>query len=408
MAGESRNARHKAIAANCAVVGFSVALLLLGLEVALAFLQVNTKSNEIFIDSKGTKHIPGSYYRITKEGFSEGYFNSHGFRDKERSYRKSENTFRILVLGDSQVEALQVALENSFPAILEKMLNEVSSGQRFEVLNLGQSGFSTADEYMRYLNFGVEYSPDLVLLAVTTANDIQDNSKYLSWESPRFYFVFDENDELVLDSSSFDAYAKSLTFPKQLFLMLKRHSYLANLISERLYLLQSELRKEQFEARAEKASGDKENTTLSEFSELNIYLPNLSPPWQDAFKITRGLFRRFRDSVEERGEKFALITLSNAEQIHPKEAERLNKEYGHAFDYEQPNRLIGAFAKEDKITLLQLMPAFRQYHLETGQYLHGFGAGIIGHWNEKGHRLAAEEIYKFLVGDQLVPTRGAM
>jgi hypothetical protein len=47
-----------------------------------------------------------------------------------------------------------------------------------------------------------------------------------------------------------DAYGKDLTLPKRLFQDLKRHSYLASLISERLFLLRNELRRTQFEANA--------------------------------------------------------------------------------------------------------------------------------------------------------------
>jgi hypothetical protein len=400
-------ARLKAFATHLAVSVLAVAILLVSLEVGLAFFGSNTKSNVRFLHNKGTTYIPGAYYRHAKEAFSEGYFNSHGFRDRERTYQKPSNTFRILVLGDSQVEAIQVALENSFPALLERALNEHSPSIRFEVLSLGQSGFGTADEYMRYLNFGVEYSPDLVVLAVMTANDIQDNSKFLSWEGPRFYFVLDDNGNLVLDTSTLDAYEKSLTLPKRLFQSLKRHSYLASLISERLFLLREELHRARFKANFPDIGKAGENRKLDQFSELNIYLSNLSPRWREAFEITKGVILKFRASAEERGAKFALVTLSNAEQSHPEAAEQLTKQYGLAFDYEQPDRILAEFARQESITLLQLMPAFRSYHLKTGTYLHGFGLSIVGHWNEHGHRLAAEEIFKFLEEERLVPIQGS-
>ena len=77
------------------------------LEIGLVVLGINTKSNIRFLADKGTTYIPQAYYRHTKEGFSEGYFNAHGFRDYERTYQKPENTFRILIFGDSYVEGLQ-------------------------------------------------------------------------------------------------------------------------------------------------------------------------------------------------------------------------------------------------------------------------------------------------------------
>src|SRR5262245_10317428 len=120
---------------------WSIVITLLILEAILAVAQINTKSNTRYIPQKGTTHIPNAYYRHTVEGFSEGYFNSHGFRDYERTCEKPPNTFRILVLGDSYTEALQVALQDSFAGRLEKKLNENSTSTRFEVLNMGQSGF---------------------------------------------------------------------------------------------------------------------------------------------------------------------------------------------------------------------------------------------------------------------------
>ena len=50
-----------------------------------------------FIPGKGTTRIPNAYYRWTEEGGSEGYINSHGFRDLERTYEKPPGVFRIVV-----------------------------------------------------------------------------------------------------------------------------------------------------------------------------------------------------------------------------------------------------------------------------------------------------------------------
>jgi hypothetical protein len=369
----------------------------------LALLQINSKSYTRYIPNKGSTHVPSAYFRISKEGFSEGYFNSHGFRDRERSYEKPANTFRILVLGDSQVEALQVAFEDTFTAILEKALNAESCKTQFEVLAFGLSGFGTAEEYIRYMNFGIDYSPDMVILAVTTANDIQDNSKFLSWEMTREYFNFDEKGNLVLDRSLVDAYDSSLTLPKRFFQALKRHSYLASLVSERWFLLKQLSSRERFEEAHSSPGNALRNTKLSEFSELNIYLPDMSSRWREAYQITKALILKLKSAVEQNGSKFVLVTLTNAEQVHPEQGEEFSKQYGLNFDYDQPNRILGEFAKQELITTLQLMPTFRKYHIETGQYLHGFGSSTIGHWNERGHLLGAKEIHKFLTQQRLIP-----
>src|SRR5680860_59718 len=144
--------RLKSLIGNIAVIFLAIFILGIILEIGLAVVQINQKSHVRLVPGKGVTYIPGAYYRHTKEGFSQGYFNSHGFRDYERTYEKPKGTFRILIFGDSYVEALQVALEDSFPALLEKKLNAGFSTKKVEVIALGQSGFGTADAYMRYVN----------------------------------------------------------------------------------------------------------------------------------------------------------------------------------------------------------------------------------------------------------------
>src|SRR5207249_996863 len=139
---------------------------------------------------------------------------------------------------------------------------------KFEVLNLGQSGFGTADEYVRYLNFGIRYDPDIVILAFLTGNDFRNNSRFLNAGELGPYYVFDKQGDLVLDRTLIDEYEKSLTSPKRIFQFIKTKSYLANLISERLFLLSFQSR---YSAYDRLASRDGSHAALSELSDLNIY-----------------------------------------------------------------------------------------------------------------------------------------
>ncbi len=386
----------------------SLVCTLLVIEVVLALVKINTKANLRYIPQKGTTHIPHVYYRHTKEGYSEGYFNGHGFRDYERTYEKPLNTFRILVLGDSYTEALQVALQDSFATLLEKKLNASSVSLRYEVLNLGQSGFGTAESYMRYVNFGVQYQPDLVLLAFLTGNDIRDNSKILNREHPGFYFVLDQDQNLVLDRSLLDAYERSLTLPKRIFQFITQRSYLASFVSERVYLLRHQMHERQVQKSLQESRSERSPTKLDELSDLNIYVPDMSARWREAFTITTNLLRKFKENVEANGSRFLLVTLSNAVQVHPQVEQQVREHYKMNFDFNQPDRIIEEFGHVEHITCLKLLPAFRDYHRRTGTYLHGFGSVLDGHWNEHGHRLAAEKIFEFVRDQQLVPLNSAL
>ena len=95
--------------------------------------------------------------------------NSHGFRDKERSFQKSPNTVRIALMGDSMVEALQVPLEKTAAHILETRLNAMSSsrgGVKYEVLNFGVGNHGLGQMFLAYKEFASTFDPDYVLFFV--------------------------------------------------------------------------------------------------------------------------------------------------------------------------------------------------------------------------------------------------
>ena len=121
------------------------------------------------------KHIPNEPYVYRDEGYSSGRFNSMGYRDYERNLSKLQDTFRIAVVGDSFVEALQVSQEKNFCALLERKLNNVKT-QKFEVMNFGVIGYATGDAYLLLTEEVMQYEPDLVLLAFFAPNDIIGNS----------------------------------------------------------------------------------------------------------------------------------------------------------------------------------------------------------------------------------------
>lgn len=66
--------------------------------------------------------------------------NSAGFRGPEIKIEKPKDTYRILMLGDSELFAVLLPENDSLSRQLEKLLNEKSSGLKFEVINTGWKG----------------------------------------------------------------------------------------------------------------------------------------------------------------------------------------------------------------------------------------------------------------------------
>jgi hypothetical protein len=159
--------------------------------------------------SRGVALRAGAEGWWRREGEAYIRINSDGLRDREHERQKPPNTVRIAVLGDSYAEALQVPVEKTFWAVMERELQQCASfkGQKVEVINFGVSGYGTALELITLREKVWAYAPDIVLLAVTTGNDIGDNSRALKGGEDIPYFVHRDG-RLVLD----DSYLQSQTF----------------------------------------------------------------------------------------------------------------------------------------------------------------------------------------------------
>ncbi len=97
--------------------------------------------------------------------------NSKGLRGRELDYKKPHGIHRILALGDSYTFGWMLPLRDSYPSILEKILNQKSSLD-YEVINAGVYGYNTEQEYEFLKREGIKYNPDLVIVGFTI-NDLE-------------------------------------------------------------------------------------------------------------------------------------------------------------------------------------------------------------------------------------------
>jgi len=104
--------------------------------------------------------------------------NSAGFRDREYTVEKPRNTFRILCLGDSSTFGLGVMAADTYHSQLEQTLARQSagSGRRYEVLNAGVTGYTSAQCLGMYVHRGQAWQPDVVTLYVGI-NDRHERSR---------------------------------------------------------------------------------------------------------------------------------------------------------------------------------------------------------------------------------------
>jgi hypothetical protein len=126
----------------------------------------------------GYRLKPGARVRFRTADFdTEISINSSGTRDREIG-PKAADEFRIVVLGDSLVLAVQVQQPETFTALLERRLN-ASRGPgepRYRVINAGIQGYGPVEELAFFEHVASRFEADLVLVGVFVGNDAMEAS----------------------------------------------------------------------------------------------------------------------------------------------------------------------------------------------------------------------------------------
>ena len=200
------------------VILASILFLALG-EAGLRVLDISYPVFHTYDPLRGKRLIPNKEGWFRSEGEAYVRINSAGFRDKEHDVEKKAGIYRIAILGDSYMEARQVALEHTFGRRLEEYLRTCQTDRfkAIETLSFGQGGYSTTDELLTLKHYVWPYDPDMVLTAIFHGNDLIDNFPTMTecskGECPhiqRPYYYFDHQGNLQLDNSFMEWTLKSV------------------------------------------------------------------------------------------------------------------------------------------------------------------------------------------------------
>jgi len=91
--------------------------------------------------------------------------NNEGFRGPEIQREKSEDIYRIFMVGGSTTFGYGASSDqNSIPAHLQEKFNQINLEKSVEVINAGIHGYNSNDEMNLVKNKLVHYNPDLVII----------------------------------------------------------------------------------------------------------------------------------------------------------------------------------------------------------------------------------------------------
>jgi len=91
--------------------------------------------------------------------------NIHGFRSRHERVSRAPGQRRIVVLGDSFTWGDKIAdTDSTWPARLERELQDGRHAGEVEVINMAERGYTTANEAEFLRRFGWQFDPDLLIV----------------------------------------------------------------------------------------------------------------------------------------------------------------------------------------------------------------------------------------------------
>lgn len=280
--------------------------------------------------------------------------NSEGFRDVEHEVNKPAGVYRILVVGDSFTYGIGVEADETYPKVMERILNErrTDKGLEYEVFNLSAPAIGTLQE-IEIIKYGLKYNPDLILLGMLVenrwaqrGNDLCDNFAY--WHELRKK----ESSEGVPTHFASHFNSQWIDYLNALHRLMVQHSDL-------YYHLMT-----------------KKGTNLRRF--FVKFRENKNQDELDrAWKITRDALRNAKAIVHDRGLRLAVLYIPFSSDIQSQSNETRD--------------ILVEWSQESGINLLDLSEVLRKNHDKDLYYQ------ADGHWRSLAHRLSAEAITDYLI-----------
>jgi hypothetical protein len=405
-----------------------IGLILFGLLVGLIFAEIGLRFipedqlNEVIFHSARGRHL----YTVDKnigwvlkpnlntewETRDQLVFkvttNSQGLRDEETSYQKKDGTYRILLLGDSFAEALQVNLADIFPTTLETCLRN-RTGREIEVINAGTTAYGLGEEYLFYETRGIKYNPDLVLMAIFSGNDLADLDRHDDFIMIRIAggYRFDlVNGGLEKKWLSWSQPEKPISGFEQ---FLRQNSLIYKVLRHpdskvTLYL-------------QEKFNNDSDAAQTPHLPSWEFFVhaqdfthnPKTPETLINRWSVFEALIADLKRETAENGDKLAFVIIPNKQQAHHRFREQKILELAGtysdlaevAWDLEhEPNQTIVDFLTSQELPVLDLLPVF-QAHDAQGKYDLYYEVDL--HFNREGHYFTSELLCEWLTQTQLVP-----
>lgn len=358
----------------------------------------------------GWRKIPNTETtRISIKGQNSVFYqvNSKGFRGPEYPYKKPDNEYRILFLGDSFTEGYMVEIKDHFAQIMEQELNSTKRIKHILAMNSGTAGWSTDQELLFFQNEGKKYAPDLTIL-MFYQNDLSYNNEPKDWGmyyKPLFKIT---NDGLVLTNVpvpkpdklvySDQLSSESRTLSKKIREWLHLNSRLYRLVKERInssYFLHDVAVKLKLMEKPASANGIAGLLPR----EYNVLKKQYNKSVQASWQITEVMIKKLKEEVEAVGSRLLVFYIPDEAAIHRDEWVKLQKKYGlsdEEYDVDKPGIELESVCKRNGIDFLNPTKRMIIKASEFGKQGKRLYDPIDHHWNIDGYRYVGELLTEYV------------
>ncbi len=342
--------------------------------------------------------------------------NSRGLRDREHAYRK-RSKFRVVILGDSFMEAQQVRLEDCLAQQLERTWKD----RDVEVLNLGVSGYGTIQEYLYLIEEGLRYEPDLVLLGFYAVNDVDNNSAELS----RLIFGPDSVQAFgrpyALNAGTADPDNINLPDMERVAAALANQARRVSESAPSNWLDASVAYRTVRRIIAQRRPpGAAQGYLLMPRMDPNLVVGSMlleyidseqadgpraadyARMWNEAWETTQAHLAAIDRAARDAGARFAVFSVPGIMQVEREFQRQAFRQWpGAKIDVNKPQRILESFCTAQGIPYFDLVPEFAGHASDAEGPLFV----IDWHWSARGHALAADVLAERLESGGLVPAR---
>ncbi len=346
--------------------------------------------------------VPFGRIYQNREGYAHGVRNRHGWNSLRSAF--SPEAHKVLLIGDSFLEAPHVPRSLHLDAVLEDLLRAATPDRSTEVMALGRSGFGPA-QYLELARYGVRaFNPDQVVVFVFVGNDLRSavlaqeivdkpNHDPAHW----IYYQLDARGDLAL-------HPKSRKTPQALQRKLnQQHAglwanlpqvltshYLTLAIGLRLY--------DRLKSREPPTPGAHDELGELGLSSLYFRLP-LGPEAEAGLTITTAILAQLGSELSAQGKSFAVVTIPVfTPSFYATQSGKGWQSTVNGLDLRLPEHELSVRLGARGIRTLLMGQALQQAGLtvEEVQQLYFFAGS--GHFTAQGHAACARIVAAQLFG----------